>query len=110
MNPGRVLEPVQDAGSTGIRLAADQRGPPAEGMQARRWPSTPRRRRRRAAAAAELRTNFFTQPTSQERYPPANPGRLVGRLAPSQSLLSNSDWVLVDPPAGRGLRVDSALG
>ena len=47
---------------------------------------------------------------SQERYRPANPGRLVGRLAPSQSLLSNSDWVLVDPPAGRGLRVDSALG
>ena len=38
-------------------------------------------------------------------------GSTGGRdLAPSQSLLSNSDWVLVDPPAGRGLRVDSALG
>ena len=26
----------------------------------------------------------------QERYPPANPGRLVGRLAPSQSLTTRS--------------------
>ena len=43
-----------------------------------------------------------TQPTSQERYPPANPGRLVGRLAPSQSLTTLTTVTLLGCLAAGG--------